>query len=260
MTDERPDPTEELDLAEDLGPDEPQPAAAGGHEPAEAEERPTPSIWAKGLTVSAGRKMLVGPLDLDVPQRSLVVVEGQAGSGRSTLLLALTGRMRGVGGELEVAGVPVKHARRLRERTSVARISDVVDIDDPLTVAECVTERCLTDGIPAAEGSARMRALEDRLGFRVPRETTVGDLHQLVRTLLLVMLAQLRPADLIVLDDLDTRLSSADQEVALEHVDRLAAIGPTVVVSMISAPPRLPEGAVLLHLHHPDRTSGEVLP
>lgn len=224
------------------------------------EEEPAPGIRARALTVRAGRRTIVGPLDLDVPQGSLVVVEGTAGSGRSTLLLALTGRMRGVGGELEVAGVPGTQGRRLRARTSVARISDLIDVDDPLTVTECVTERCLTDGVPAAQGSRRMSLLEDELGFRVPREETVGDLSQLVRTLLLVLLAQLRPADLVVLDDLDTRLSPADQELALAHLARFAATGPTVVVSTISAPPVLPPGTRLVHLDRTADNPGEVLP
>lgn len=225
----------------------------------EPDERHTPGIWARGLTVAAGREVLVGPLDLDVPQGSLVVVEGPAGAGRSVLLLALTGRMRGVGGDLEVAGTPATRGRQLRARTSVARISDLVEIDDPLTVAECVTERCLTDGVPTSEGSRRMAELEDVLGFRVPRKARVADLSQLVRVLLLAMLAQLRPADLVVLDDLDEGLSPEDQGRALDHLARLAESGPTVVVSALALPPGTPDGTRAITLPAPAE-QGEVLP
>lgn len=216
-------------------------------------------ISARDLCVRSRKGVVVGPLDLTVPQGSLVVVEGPAGSGRSVLLLALTGRMSGVEGELTVTGIPHRPARRLRAATSIARLADLVDVDDPLSVSECVTERCLADGITARDSSRRMSELVGVLGFRVPRETPVGELSSLERSLFLVLLAQLRPADLTVLDDLDHDLSPAEQSHALHRLTGLTDTGVTVVVSTVAAPDNLPEGTILVRLPGPEETPGEVL-
>lgn len=219
-----------------------------------------PLLRARDLSVHAKDGTVLAPVDVIARPGEVVVVEGCTGSGRSVLLLALTGRMRGARGELEVAGVSADRPRRLRAVTSVARLSDIVELDDPLTVGECVTERCLTDGVPERAGSRRMSELEDALGFRVSRETTVGDLSMLGRVLLLVLLAQLRPASLTVLDDLDHDLSPADQVRALEHLAGFArTAGVVVVVSTVAAPDPLPPGTALVRLPSTRTTPGELL-
>ncbi len=231
-----------------------------GTEDEGTEDEVPPLLVARGLTVHARGGSVVAPLDVTAGPGEVLLVEGTTGSGRSVLLLALAGRMRGVGGDLEVAGVPGTRPRRLRAVTSVARLGDVVDLDDPLTVAECVTERCLTDGVPERDGSRRMSELEDALGFRVPRDAAVGDLSMLSRVLLLVLLAQLRPAALTVLDDLDHDLSPADQVLALEHLGRLARAADAVVVtSTVAAPDPLPPGTALLRLPSTRPTPGDLL-
>ena len=255
----------EREPTEETRPEETVDEAVGEEVPEEVEgevpeEGVPPLLVARGLTVHARGGSVVEPLDVVAAPGEVLLVEGTTGSGRSVLLLALAGRMRGVGGELEVAGVPGTRPRRLRAVTSVARLGDVVDLDDPLTVAECVTERCLTDGVPERDGSRRMSELEDALGFRVPRGAAVGDLSMLSRVLLLVLLAQLRPAALTVLDDLDHDLSPADQVLALEHLGRLArAAGAVVVTSTVAAPDPLPPGTTLLRLPSTRPTPGDLL-
>ena len=215
-------------------------------------------LRARGLTVRSGGSTVVGPVDLTAHAGEMVIVEGPAGSGRSALLLALTGRMRGVGGELEVGEGTGERPRSLRATTSVARLGTIVDLDDPLTVGESVTERCLTEGIPEREGSHRLTVLGDTLGFRVPREATVGELSMLTRVLFMTLLAQLRPAALTVIDDLDHDLSPGDQAVALDHLSGFAAkTGTVIVVSTVSAP-HVPTGGTLIELPAPARTPGDV--
>lgn len=215
-------------------------------------------LWARGLTVQTARGTVVGPLDLTAHAGEIVIIEGPASSGRSSLLLALTGRMRGVSGDLEVAGGSAVRPRSLQTVTSVARLGTIVDLDDPLTVGESVTERCLTDGLPERDGSHRMRALGDVLGFRVPREATVGELSMLTRVLLMTLLAQLRPAALTVLDDLDHDLSPQDQAVALDHLASFAAATGTIIVISTVAAPQVPAGGILIRLNATTHTPGDI--
>lgn len=221
-------------------------------------EPPLPVLWARGLTVQTARGTVVGPLDLAAHAGQLVIVEGPANSGRSSLLLALAGRMRGVTGDLEVAEGSSVRPRSLQAVTSVARLGTIVDLDDPLTVGETVTERCLADGLPAREGSHRMTVLGDILGFRVPREATVGELSMLTRVLFMMLLAQLRPAALTVLDDLDHDLSPQDQAVALEHLAAFAAVTGTVIVVSTVAAPHVPHDGTLIRLSATTHTPGDI--
>ncbi len=215
-------------------------------------------LRARKLTVRTNRGTVVGPVDLAAAAGEVVVVEGTAGSGRSALLLALTGRMRGVTGEVDIDGVSGDRARDLRAITSVARLGSIVELDDPLTVGECVTERCLAEGIPEREGSHRMTVLGDTLGFRVPREATVGELSMLTRVLFLTLLAQLRPATLTVLDDLDHDLAPHDQARALQHLAAFAARTGTVLVVSTVAAPEMPRPGQVLRLPATHHTPGEI--
>ena len=66
---------------------------------------PTPEaapllVQARGLEMAGRESMVFGPLDFDIPQGNIGVLTGQQGSGRSALLLALSGRLKGVKGHL----------------------------------------------------------------------------------------------------------------------------------------------------------------
>ena len=78
----------------------------------------------------------------------------------------------------------------LRDRSSLARISDLVDLEPRLTVAESITERALIDAMPLQRAGERFEASCAALGgIEVPRKTLVGELTSLDQTLLAVALA-----------------------------------------------------------------------
>jgi ABC-2 type transport system ATP-binding protein len=55
-------------------------------------------------------------VDLSVPAGGLMVAHGPAGSGRTTLLLALAGRLRPSAGTVRVGGAPIgRRTRRARD-------------------------------------------------------------------------------------------------------------------------------------------------
>ena len=147
----------------------PQPEAA-----VEAPQQPAPPVpvvEAEGLSLVGPE----GPVFTDVslavlPARATLLV-GSSGTGRSTLLLALTGRMRGTTGTLRQQGREIRSGRglkNLRRATSVARASTFVVPEARLSVAESVSERALLDGVrPAA--ALHLHELR-RDGPAVPRE------------------------------------------------------------------------------------------
>ncbi|WP_448629214.1 hypothetical protein [Cellulomonas soli] len=53
----------------------------------------TPAVVARGVRLRTRRGVVYGPVDLDIPEGTLAVVQGPQGGGRSSLLLTLAGRM-----------------------------------------------------------------------------------------------------------------------------------------------------------------------
>jgi len=224
-----------------------------------APEQPNPEQGPPAV-VEALNLSLVGPegpvfhdVTLAVRPGLVTVVAGPGGSGRSSLLLALCGRMRGCTGTVEVLGRVVRSGRdlrALRRRTSVARISDVVLPEARLTVAESVVERALLDGVRPADAERAFAAAEDLLGTPLDRSAVAERLTAYEQTVLAVALALVGPADLVVLDDLDADLDTADQRRLLDALVRLAAAGPALLASTTERA-SVPDAAVLVPLAPP---------
>lgn len=171
-------------------------------------------------------------VDLTVAPGTLAAVVGPAGSGRSSLLLTLAGRMQPTTGTLAVLG----HDRAtdpagLRGLTSVARVAAVIGPEPALTVRESVDERCLIDDVDPAQGRARFEQACAVLQFTPDpsalTESQVGERG----TLLAVALAFVRTSALIVLDDLDRDIPPAGRLALARALARLAAAGPAIVVA-----------------------------
>src|SRR4029079_12303328 len=99
---------------------------------ADSPEAPQPVLRARGLGLRVGDRPVFADVDLDVLPASVVAVVGLAGTGRSSLLLGLTGRIALTAGTLEVSGT--SDAKRIRALTAVARITAPIDAQEQLTV------------------------------------------------------------------------------------------------------------------------------
>ncbi len=139
-------------------------------------------VTARGLGLEGPRGWAFRDVSFEADPGSLIAVEGPSGSGRTCLLLALTGRMKATEGTAEVggAGLP-KQLGAARQVSALAHVPGVTDLDPALTVAEHLHERALLQrrfggslrGLlrPRAE-----RATETRL--RVERALTAAGLER----------------------------------------------------------------------------------
>ncbi|MGI3782827.1 MAG: ATP-binding cassette domain-containing protein, partial [Janthinobacterium lividum] len=195
-------------------------------------------------------------VSLAVETGRLTVVVGPGGSGRSSLLLALCGRMRGCTGTVRSQGRPVasgRELRALRSRTAVARIATFAQPEPQLTVAQTVVERALLDGVRPAAADRAFAAAEDLLDVHLDRAALTERLTAYERSVLAVLLALVRPSDLVVLDDLCADLDLTDQRRLADALVRLAGSGPAVLASTIEPAP-VPTGAVLVTLGRPQES------
>lgn len=217
-------------------------------------------IVTDGLGVKGPRGWAVRGISVDAEPGALIAVEGPSGSGRTCLLLALTGRMKVTEGTAAVGDARLpKQMAAVRGISALAHVPGVTDLDPALTVAEHLRERALLQrrfgaslrgllrpsGERAAEAGRRVEAALEAAGLDVealpkgPR-TAVRDLERLEALRLSVALALVGEPRLLGIDDTDLKLSDGERGEVWALLRSLADAGTTVVAVCSEAP----EGAV----------------
>lgn len=213
-------------------------------------------LAADGLGLRGPRGWAFRGVGFTAEPGSLIVIEGASGSGRTSLLLALTGRMKATEGTATVgtARLP-KQLAGARRVSALAHVAGVTDLDPALTVGEHLRERALLErrftgsvrGLlrpraeKAAETDARVDAALADAGLDVealPKgsRTAVRDLERLEALRLSVALALIGRPGLLGVDDADLKLSETERAEVRALFASLTAAGTTVVAVCGEAP------------------------
>ncbi|MFF6792276.1 ATP-binding cassette domain-containing protein [Streptomyces filamentosus] len=211
---------------------------------------------AEGLGLKGPRGWAFRDVSFHAGAGALVALEGPSGTGRTCLLLALTGRMKTQEGHAEVGGLrlPRKMAA-VRRIAGLGQVPGVSELDPSLTVAEHLRERALLQrrfdgsvrallrrpGTRAAEARARIAEALAAAGLdlaALPKgeRTSVRDLERLEALRLSIALALMGRPRLIGVDDTDLKLSDADRAEAWALLRAVAAAGTTVLAVCSEAP------------------------
>ncbi|MEU4995266.1 ATP-binding cassette domain-containing protein [Streptomyces sp. NPDC021622] len=231
------------------------------------------AVTAKGFGLKGPRGWAFRGVDVDAEPGALIAVEGPSGSGRTCLLLALTGRMRPTEGDASVGGFRLpKQLAAVRRISALGPVPGVTDLDPALTVAEHLHERALLQRRfggslrdllkPRAERAteARLRidtaltaAGLDMESLPKGRRTSVRDLERLEALRLSVALALIGRPRLLGVDDIDLKLSDAERVAAWALLRSVAERGTTVVAVCSEAP----DDAVVVSTERPADAAGE---
>jgi len=175
-----------------------------GHETVDEKPPPGPVLVAAGLGMLTKIGWVFQNVDLTLRPGSVAAVVGPAGTGRSSLLLALTGRLAANTGRLMVAGHLMEDAQaQIRAITAVARIGSLAVPEPGLTVRESIDERCLIDDVNTKIGRTRFVDACNAMRVTFDPSALVGTLIGEQATLFAVALASVRISAVLVLDDLD---------------------------------------------------------
>ncbi|MFF5478845.1 ATP-binding cassette domain-containing protein [Streptomyces sp. NPDC012935] len=213
-------------------------------------------VTARGLGLEGPRGWAFRGVSFEAEAGSLITIEGPSGSGRTCLLLALTGRMKPTEGSATVDGAEVpKRMAAVRRVSALAHVPGVTDLDPALTVAEHLRERALLQRRfgDSLRGLLRPRG-ERRAGERqridaaltaagldldsLPKgsRTAVRDLERLEALRLSVALALIARPRVLGVDDTDLKLSDTERVEVWALLKSIAEAGTTVVAVCSEGP------------------------
>ncbi|GEK19609.1 AAA family ATPase [Cellulomonas xylanilytica] len=201
---------------------------------------PVPAVTALALQLHGDRGPVFGPLDLEIEAGTLTLVRGPQGAGRTSLLLALAGRMApDPSSDLVVLGHRLPTHRALVQReAALAGFAGIDDLDDSVTVGAHVRERLAWLApwyrrAPRADQATVDRVLAPVFGdLPVPDvQTVVWHLDEVDVLLLRIALAMAQGPRLLVVDDVDQVHDRTRRHLVWDRLDALARTGVTVVAS-----------------------------
>jgi len=156
---------------------------------------------ARGITVRYGSRQAVNNADLVLSRGKTTVVMGRNGSGKSSLLWALTGARKPTSGRWSVAGVPLEHQSADKIRTFIRLVPQ--EASDLLYLPSVDLECAAADREAGAQPGLCRRIL-DALAPSLDGSTHPRDLSE-GQKLCLVLAIQLTAGPQVILLDEPTR-------------------------------------------------------
>lgn len=207
------------------------------------------SIFARGISAGGPEGTMFENVDLYVPAGSLSVVAGAGGTGRTSMLLALSGRMRLITGRLEVDRLALpQRARRVRRLVRPARLRPGYELEPKHRTAQAVAERRTTAKVTDDDIAGAF----DIIGLAPDPRATVDELSPIDQLLFAVGLAAAAAPPAIVVDDVETGLPVDARTRAWRALHALTRTGMTVIASATDEPDADVDVDVIRMPPHPD--------
>lgn len=225
-----PDPANPADPAAPAEPADPAEAA----DPADAVGPAGAAVRAEGLGLRTRRGWVFRDVTMDVAPGELIAVTGAAGSGRTSLLLAVAGRFVFNRGTLAVGGHTLPKASAAVQRlAALGYVAGAHQPEPALTAAEHVRERLDLLGLRRGRRGRRehARALLADSPYDGDPDALGRDLDPYRRQLLCLALARMARPRLIVVDDVDLGLDTAERAGLWGALRAVADEGVTVLAS-----------------------------
>ncbi|MDR3687642.1 MAG: ATP-binding cassette domain-containing protein [Coriobacteriia bacterium] len=189
------------------------------------------AVRAERVRLSGGDRRVYPATTFEIPAGSVAAFLGASGTGKTSLLLTIAGRMRGWHGCVEVDGVDAaRHSARVRGLVGMGVMAGVNDLAEALTPAQHVTEAHVF--VPRLKRSVYRDVLAE-VGLDAAAHMQVKRLDAEQRIRLGIALAIVRDVRVIVVDDLDRDLNQEERTRVLALLHKLAEDGLTVLFACV---------------------------
>ncbi|MFD2328250.1 ATP-binding cassette domain-containing protein [Cohnella sp. GCM10020058] len=188
------------------------------------------AIEVKDLRKSFGEQMVLGGVDISVPEGQIYALLGPNGAGKTTLINILTTLVAADGGSARIAGYDVA-AESGKVKQSISLTGQFAAVDEMLTAEENLQMMCRLSGMKTAE--SRRRTSELLLQFdltgaaRKRVKTYSGGMRR--RVDLAISLVASRPV--LFLDEPTTGLDTVSRRALWDIIERLKASGMTIFLT-----------------------------
>ncbi|HEX2144547.1 MAG TPA: ATP-binding cassette domain-containing protein [Glycomyces sp.] len=193
----------------------------------------TPFLTATGLTATGRQGPIFTDISVTASLGQLVAVCGDGGDGRSSLLLALTGRFVHQGGTIEVD--EQTKPGQIRRRFTIAQAGPAIRFEPYATVGACIKET--TTVSKGAASRANIDAWLDRLAIGVDTGDTFGFLPRIDQIRFAIACAAACRTSAIAVDDVDTGLDTCGSERVFEALRTVADAGQLVLAACTRTDP-----------------------
>ncbi len=190
-------------------------------------------VRARGLELKTLMGCPYSGIDLDIEQGKVYAVRGHNGSGKTSLLLTLAGRMAFTKGSLNVLGYDLPKGRRhVQRQIGLGLFEGLNDLQDSLTVSYVVASEFELYGRKVSKEAIKSYLVEcDLTDFA---DTRVNDLTTERRIMLGVALAWVGHPKMIVVDDIEDQLTKDQSQVLMDELLNLAhARNVSIVVGVV---------------------------
>jgi len=189
------------------------------------------AVRAERVRLSSGDRRVYPATTFEIAAGTVAAFLGASGTGKTSLLLTIAGRMRGWHGSVAVDGIDVAcHGARVRGLVGMGVMPGVNDLAEALTPAQHVTEAHVF--VPRSKRSGYRDVLAE-VGLDGAANIQVKRLDAEQRIRLGIGLAIVRDVRVIVVDDLDRDLNQEERTRVLALLHELADDGLTVLFACI---------------------------
>lgn len=195
-------------------------------------------VEIRDLTVTFSRwgqtVFALNRVDLAIPSGQWIMLVGHNGSGKSTLLKAICGRLTPSGGKITTGGKNISEmsSSEIAERMFYVHQDPLMGTAPKLTLFENLMIADYQAHIrrsPKRELVDKYRELLQPLGLADRMKQLARDLSGGERQLIALLIARLRPASLMLLDEPLAALDPTKAEMCLGIIDELHKEGTTIV-------------------------------
>ena len=199
------------------------------------EIKSAPFIQAQGLTMNSIIGTPYRNVDLSVPRNSFVVINGEDCTGKTPLLLTLAGRMAPSKGTLTVGGfVSPKERNKIARIAGLGLFHGINDLDENLTCKAQLRAELELYGKPNRADDLRDYFATWRLEHIMDKR--VRDLAHYDLIKLGIALGMANDPQMLVVDDVEEKLTYEQLHRVLEVLQDLAHNGHKVVVAACTEP------------------------